>query len=450
MLLKFKRYIREHNLLQPGGKILLAVSGGIDSMVMTHLFMHAGISVGIAHCNFSLRSGESDRDEEMVSEFAAENNIEFFTTRFDTKSYASENGLSVQMAARELRYRWFESIRKENEYDAIAVAHNLNDNIETMFINLIRGTGIAGLTGMRPSANNIIRPLLFATRREIVSYCTKNNINYREDMSNADIKYLRNRIRHQVIPLLKEINPSIESTLNDTAGILSGINEAFTNYINQLRVKLSGTNNGCTVFRASLLIQYINNKAVLFELFRPYGIAEISVNDLINIIKGKTGSRLMTGSHLILKNRDEIVVSPLTANDFNVMIINNRRELKQISQVLSVKSVKVGDNFKIPSETSIACIDEEKLAFPLSVRKWHQGDFFFPLGMKNKKKISDYFTDNKYSLIDKDNSLLLESGGMVVCILGERIDDRFKITAKTRKALIIETLKELRAGRELI
>jgi tRNA(Ile)-lysidine synthase len=441
MLLKFKRYITEHSLLKPGDKILLAVSGGIDSMVMTHLFMHAGIAIGIAHCNFSLRFAESDKDEEMVSKFAAENNIEFFTTRFDTNSYASKNGLSIQMAARELRYRWFEYIRKENEYDAIAVAHNLNDNIETLLINLIRGTGIAGLTGMKPSANNIIRPLLFATRREIVSYCEKNNINYREDKSNADTKYLRNRIRHQVIPLLREINPSIEGTLNDTAGIFSGINEVVSDYITLLRGNISDKGDGCTLFKASLLIPYINNKAVLFELFRPYGIGEVSGNDLINIIKGKTGSRLLTRSHLILKNREEIVVSPLSDKDYNMMIINNPRELKQISQVLSVKSVKVTDNFKIPCETSQAFLDEDKLVFPLTVRKWRQGDYFFPLGMKNKKKLSDYFTDNKFSLIDKDNSLLLESDGKIVCILGERIDDRFRITAKTKKALIIKTVK---------
>ncbi len=439
MLLKFNKYIAENNLLKPGQKILLAVSGGIDSMVMTHLFMHAGVAIGIAHCNFSLRSAESDRDEEMVSKFASDNNIEFFTTRFDTKSYASKNGLSVQMAARELRYNWFEKIRKEHGYNAIAVAHNLNDNIETMLINLIRGTGLAGLTGMKPAANSIIRPLLFATRREIVSYCEKNRITYREDRSNADTKYLRNRIRHQVIPLLMEINPSIESTLNETAYILSGINEIVTDYISLLRDRLSKPGEGCILFKTSLLIPYLRNRAVLFELFRPFGIAEVSLIDFINIVKGKTGSRLLTGSHIILKNREELVISPLPVKDNNTRIINNPGDLKLLSQVESVRSVKVTESFKIPGEPSSACIDEDKLLFPLVVRKWSYGDFFFPLGMKNKKKLSDYFTDKKYSLIDKEKALILESDGKIVCILGERIDERFRITKETKNALIIKT-----------
>ena len=447
MLLKFNKYIAENKLLKPGQKILLAVSGGIDSMVMTHLFRHAGVAIGIAHCNFSLRSDESDRDEEMVSKFALDNNIDFFTTRFDTKSYASENGLSVQMAARELRYKWFEKIRKEHGYDAIAVAHNLNDNIETLLINLIRGTGIAGLTGMKPAANRIIRPLLFATRSEIVSYCEKNRITFREDRSNADTKYLRNRIRHQVIPLLKEINPSIESTLNETADILSGINEIVADYITLLRSSLTKPGEGSIIFKTSLLIPCLKNRAVLFELFRPFGIAGVSMIDFINVVQGKTGGRLLTGSHIILKNREELIVSPLPVKDENVRIINNPGDLKQISQVESVRSVKVTESFKIPGETSSACIDKDKLLFPLVLRKWRPGDFFFPLGMKNKKKLSDYFTDKKYSLIDKHKALILESDGKIVCILGERIDDRFRITKETKNALIIKAASNVSTGR---
>ena len=223
MLQKFKKFIADNNLIKPGDRILLAVSGGIDSMVMTHLFQQLENNVGIAHCNFSLRPGESDEDEEMVCKFAADHNIAFYSTRFETKDYAVKNGLSVQMAARELRYSWFEEIRKENRYDSIAVAHNLNDNVETLIINLIRGTGISGLAGMKPVVNNIIRPLLFAKREEITAYCNEHLIAFREDMSNADTKYLRNKVRHLIIPVLKEINPSVESTLNETADIFIGI-----------------------------------------------------------------------------------------------------------------------------------------------------------------------------------------------------------------------------------
>jgi tRNA(Ile)-lysidine synthase len=439
MLLKFKKYISENNLLRPGEKILLAVSGGIDSMVMTHLFLKSGIEAGIAHCNFSLRQIESDLDEEMVRQFAADNNLEFFSTRFETKKFATENKLSVQMAARELRYRWFESIRSEHGYKSVAVAHNLNDNIETLLINLIRGTGIAGLRGMKPASNNIIRPMLFASRKEIVSYCEKNRITYREDRSNADTKYLRNKIRHQIIPLLKEINPSIESALSETADILMGINEIVNDYISIIRANISEQREDCTVFKIKLLNPFLGNRAVLFELFKPFGIAEVNPDDLTRIIRGKTGSRLITGSYIILKNRNEIVVSPLKVKPEAIMIIYKPGDLKMISGIDSVKSLKVTRNFRIPQDQANACLDADKLSFPLILRKWLPGDFFFPLGMKQKKKLSDYFTDNKYSIFDKENSLILESDGKIVCILGDRIDDRFRITEDTKKVLIIKS-----------
>lgn len=438
MLLKFKKYISDNDITITGEKILLAVSGGIDSMVMTHLFIYSGIKIGIAHCNFTLRSDESDSDEEMVSRFAADNKIDFFTIRFETKSYARENGLSVQMAARELRYDWFEKIRKEHGYKSVAVAHNLNDNIETLLINLIRGTGIAGLTGMKPSSNNIIRPLLFASRKEISDFCEKNRISYREDKSNADTKYLRNKIRHIIIPLLKEINPSLESTLNETAEIFRGINEIVSDYTTSLRNDLSVQRNGCSVFKTGKLNPYLHNRALLYELFKPFGIADVTLDDLINITGGKTGSRLITGSHIILKNRNEILVSPLTDKGETHIMIDRPADLKMITGIESVKSAKVTKNFRIPQGSSTACLDAEKLTFPLILRKWHAGDSFYPLGMKHKKKMSDYFTDNKYSLIDKAHSLILESDSKIVCILGDRIDDRFKITDQTKKVLIIK------------
>ena len=288
MIERFRNFIDKNSLINKGDRILLAVSGGIDSMVMTHLFLMSGYGIGIAHCNFALRAGESDNDEDLVKAFAAEHNIPFFSIRFETKSYSKENGISVQMAARELRYAWFEKIRSQNGFNSIAVAHNLNDNIETLLINLTRGTGIAGLTGMRPSSNRIIRPLLFATRKEISEYSEHRKITYREDKSNADTKYLRNKIRHEVLPLLREINPSIESTLNETIEILTGSNEIINDYIKVLREKVTQKLKDESIsFNIILLLPHIHNRAVLFELFRPFGIGEVSMSDLINIIKWK-------------------------------------------------------------------------------------------------------------------------------------------------------------------
>ena len=309
MIDEFKKFIAENNLIKPGDKILLAVSGGIDSMVMAHLFYQQDFKIGIAHCNFSLRGEESDKDEELVRQFASKNSIPFYTIRFETKVFARKNKLSIQMAARDLRYKWFEEIRMKNGYTSIAVAHNLNDNIETLLMNLIRGTGLTGMAGMKPVSNRIIRPLLFASREDISVFRNKQKIVFREDKSNADTKYLRNKIRHLIIPILKDINPSIEITLNETAGRISGYNEIVSEYMLRLRESISEEKEQLITFNISQLKTYLHNKTVLFELFKPYGITNALLIDLVKVIEGKTGSQIITDSHRIIKNRKEIIVS---------------------------------------------------------------------------------------------------------------------------------------------
>ena len=440
MLEKFKKFIADNNLIKPGDRILLAVSGGIDSMVMTHLFQQLENNVGIAHCNFSLRSLESDKDEEMVCKFASDNNIAFFSTRFETKDYAAKNGLSVQMAARELRYSWFEEIRQENRYDSIAVAHNLNDKIETLIINLIRGTGIAGLTGIKPVFNRIIRPLLFAKRQEIAAYCNEHRITFREDLSNTDTKYLRNKVRHLIIPVLKEINPLVESALNETADRFIGINEIVSEYISGIRKSVSEHRDEFITFNISLLKQYMHNRVIIYELFKPFSINDVPLNDLINIIEGKTGGQIFTGTHMIIKNRKEIIVSCEKAVDEAPRVIENIQEFDGVPEIVSVRSVIVTDMFEIPSGPLSACIDSDKISFPLIIRKWEAGDYFYPLGMKQTKKLSDYFIDNKYSGIEKKNARILESDSKIVWIIGDRIDNRFRITRSSKYALILNAI----------
>jgi len=438
MIEEFNKYIFLNNLIKQGDKILLAVSGGIDSMVMAHLFLRRNHKEGIAHCNFSLRGQESDKDEELVRQFAADNNIPFYTIRFETKAYAKRNKLSIQMAARELRYNWFEEIRGKNGFDSVAVAHNLNDNIETLLINLIRGTGLAGMAGIKPLNNNIIRPMLFATRQEIQTYCDKNKIVFREDKSNADTKYTRNKIRHQVIPVIKEINPSVELTLNETAERFSGFNEIVSDYISQLKEKIGEEKEHIISFNISLLKTHLHNKAVIFELFKPYGVANAKLNDLIRVIDGKTGGQIITDTHRIIKNRKEIVVSEeaymketsYTISDINAFCI--------YPGISSARNVKITDTYEIPSDPHIACIDLQKISFPVLIRKWKPGDYFYPLGMKQKKKLSDYFIDNKYSRFDKETIFILESDGKIVWLIGDRIDDRFKITSSTKKGLLLK------------
>jgi tRNA(Ile)-lysidine synthase len=438
MIEEFNRFIFENNLIKQGDKILLAVSGGIDSMVMAHLFLRRNHKDGIAHCNFSLRGKESDKDEELVRQFAADNNIPFYTIRFETKTYSKINRLSVQMAARELRYNWFEEIRKQNGFDSIAVAHNLNDNIETLLINLIRGTGLAGMAGIKPLNNNIIRPLLFASRQDIQTYCDKNKIVFREDRSNADTKYTRNKIRHLVLPVLKEINPSVEVTLNETAERFSGFNEIVSEYISQLRETIAEEKEHIISYNISLLKTHLHNKAVLYELFKPYGVTNSKLIDLIKVIDGRTGGQIITDTHRIIKNRKEIIVSDEAYMQETSYTIADTEAFCIYPGISSARNVKISDTYEIPSDPQIACIDLQKISFPVLIRKWKPGDYFYPLGMKQKKKLSDYFIDNKYSRFDKETIFILESDGKIVWLIGDRIDDRFKITGSTKKGLLIK------------
>ncbi|HEX7493354.1 MAG TPA: tRNA lysidine(34) synthetase TilS, partial [Bacteroidales bacterium] len=430
------------NLIKPGDKILLAVSGGIDSMVMTYLFQCLDYKIGIAHCNFSLRGRDSDKDLEMVSFYASEHNVPFYSTRFETIAFAKKNKLSVEMAARDLRYKWFEEIRTKHGYDSIAVAHNLNDNVETLLINLTRGTGLTGMAGMRPVSNRIIRPMLFATRQKIMSFQIRHKIAFREDKSNADTKYTRNKIRHLIIPVLKEINPSIEITLNETAERFTGINEIVSNYISGLREIISEEKEQFVTFNISQLKTYMYNKAMLFELFKPFNITNAQLNDLRKVIEGNTGGQIITGTHRIIKNRKEIVVSDEEIANETIYTIKNIPAFCIFPGISSARYVTISQSFEIPSDQHMACLDSEKVAFPMVIRKWKAGDYFYPLGMRQKKKLSNYFIDKKYSRFDKENIYILESGGKIVWIIGDRIDDRFKITSSTKKGILIKSKRK--------
>jgi len=441
MLEEFGKYIEENGLAGNSRRILLAVSGGIDSMVMTHLFLRTGTEIGIAHCNFKLRGAESDADESFVREFSSDNNIPFFCESFDTTGFASEKNISIQMAARELRYRWFEEIRMKNNYDSIALAHNLNDNIETFLINLSRGTGIAGLTGMKPKFKYLIRPLLFASRQAIAEYRDQNEIPYREDRSNNETKYTRNKIRHAILPIFREINPSFDATVNETAERLAEINDILSGFISGIRKKVTRENNNLICFRVDLLNTLSPKKTILFELFKPFGIVTGQLDDLIDLIDGKTGKQLFTPTHRLLKNRREIIASRRETGTESYFEISVPGDFNKVPGFVSASLKKLAGNFIIPPSSKIACLDAGKIKFPLIVRKWMPGDSFYPLGMKHKKKLSDYFIDNKYSIPDKENCRILESEGKIVWITGDRIDNRFKITRSTKKILIIEVNK---------
>jgi tRNA(Ile)-lysidine synthase len=438
MVEEFKKYIEENNLFGLSDRVLLAVSGGIDSMVMSHLFLAIGANTGIAHCNFNLRGPESDEDEAFVRQFALINKIPFFSESFDTIGFASEKGISIQMAARELRYKWFEEIRLRNNFYCISVAHNLNDNVETFLINLTRGSGIAGLTGMKPKHKNLIRPLLFASRKSIIEYCNIYKIDFREDRSNAEIKYTRNKIRHVIIPRFKEINPSFETTIVETAERLNEINEIISGHISGIRDKVSIISINSISFKINILQTLSPKLTLLYELFRPYGVAKGQLDDLVNLINGKTGSQLNTPGYRLIKNRKELVVSKTEVDSKDHFEISEIEDFIKFPGYISAEIQKIEKGFNIPHSSDIACLDVDKISFPMIIRKWKYGDSFYPLGMKQKKKLSDHFIDNKYSVIEKEHCWILESEGKIVWIINDRIDNRFRITSGTKRALIIK------------
>ena len=438
MINDFLKYSEDRKLFKLQDNILLAVSGGIDSMVMADLFVKTGGNIAIAHCNFSLRGRDSDLDEELVMKFSAANNIRIFTKRFNTLKYASQNHISVQMAARDLRYGWFEELRKEGGFDRIAVAHNLNDNIETLLINLTRGTGITGLAGMKPLSNNIIRPLLFATRSRIADYANTFDVPFREDKSNAETKYIRNRIRHKILPLLMEINPSVEATLNETALRMAGADEIVNLYTDQLRKKLISKKKSYLSVNLSDLNHWLHNQTVIFELFRPYGITGSQVRDLIDVIEGDTGTRIITDNFRIIRNREELLITGHAQKKVLSFRVNEISDFHSISSVESAKIIDISEGFSISRDPMTGCFDSENIKWPVIIRKWKPGDFFYPLGMDHRKKISDYLTDIRCPLPERESALVMESAGRVFWLAGRRIDNRFRITATTKRALVIK------------
>lgn len=434
---RFLEFIKEKNLINPGEKILLTLSGGMDSSVMANLFSNSYYDFGIAHCNFSLRGGESDGDAEFVKTLAENFQKPFHIKCFDTQIFAEKNKYSIQEAARILRYKWFEEISIEYNYQKIATAHHLDDSIETFFINLLRGTGTVGLKGISAMKEKIIRPLLFATRKEIEEYACENKINYREDLSNASDDYLRNRIRHHIIPVLKQNAEGFEDNMEKLMDDFSLITEIVNEQMKLWQQKHVQTDEaGNSRIPMDKILNEKNASTFLSLLLYSFGITGIDCKKILSvetagkIFHGKTYSILRDREFLILQKKDKPEMKSFSISELPAeiragnLVISIRREDKIIK-----------DSFL--DKNKFLQVDGEKITFPLMLRPWKPGDYFFPLGMKEKKKISDFYTDEKIDRFQKDKIYLLLSGNDIVCILGHRIDDRFKITSSTKKILTI-------------
>ncbi len=437
MINQFTQYIEQNHLFHPSEKILLAVSGGIDSMVMWKLFDDTRFNYSVIHCNFQLRGDDSDNDELLVRRTAAERGIKLFVKKFDTREYASLTGISIEMAARELRYAWFEEIRRAENIHFIATAHHLDDLLETFFINLVRKTGIKGLSGFRPKTGYIIRPMLFTNRNGIVEWATMNDTEFRTDTTNSEIIFQRNYIRHHVIPGLEKLNPAFRNNLTATMANLRDVEEFYMTEVTRQIKKISTGDSHFPEILVSSLLKLPHPRQVLFEWMSKYGFHPATSNQVFESLDGEPGRQFFSRTHRLVIDRSKLILTPIPESSGQLFYIE-KDDLEIFEPIhLTIQSIDL-NSLEIDPDPGMAFLDLDKLQFPLIVRKWKAGEYFQPLGMKGFKKISDFFIDQKLSIPEKEETWIIYSGNKVVWIAGYRIDNRFRISSETTNAICIQ------------
>ncbi|MCF6241033.1 MAG: tRNA lysidine(34) synthetase TilS [Bacteroidales bacterium] len=442
MLEQFKSYLKNTLSLTGNEKILLAVSGGADSMVMLDLFVRSNYTIAVAHCNFHLRGIASYLDARLAKELAEKHNAPFFLADFDTFAYAEKNRISIEMAARELRYEWFEKIRKENKYDYIATAHHSDDVIETFFLNLVRGSGVRGLSGIKEKSGKLIRPLLFADRNQIQKYIDEHNLKYREDDSNKDTRYKRNKLRHDIIPQFSEINPAYKANILKSIELLNVTNDILSEKVLEIKNKIVTQKGVHLFYDTKKILALTNPEFYLFELLYPYGYNASQVEDIVRSLRGMSGKVFYTNEYQLIKDRKFLILSPIRNQKEEpfVYLFENQNELIIHQKIkFTIEHKQVTSDFKIPVDAQIAVLDKNKLKFPLTIRRWEYGDYFYPLGMKQKKKLSDFLIDQKVPTVLKRNVFVLLSGKDIVWVIGLRIDNRYKIHPDTENIMQISS-----------
>lgn len=428
--------------IKTGTKLLCAISGGIDSTVMLHVLDDFGFDCIVAHCNFKLRGEESDEDEKFVKNLAAKFEFKFLSQSFDTYKHAEDTALSIQMAARDLRYNWFNEMAKQHNCEYIALAHNSDDQIETIITNLVRGTGIKGLTGMSFVKEKLFRPLLFISREEIETFAEQNTIDYRNDSTNKTTKYSRNKIRLQVIPLLEEINTSAKSNILKSVKYLTDTEAIMCEYVKSCKEKCLNYIGENIEIDLRELKKCVAPETVLFELLIGEGIPKILASESINLINSISGKFTSFFNITVLKDRNSLIINKNSKHQkFETIEITNSEDLQILENYgIDVKYSDDLSELKINKSNSFSYIDFDKLVFPLKLRSWQEGDRFKPFGMNNFRKLSDFLKDEKLNLFEKENLKILESDEKIVCLLGLRIDNRFKISNQTKKVLILQKI----------
>jgi len=441
MVEAFLKYLSE---LVSGNKtpsFLLAVSGGLDSVVMAELFRLAGHKFGIAHCNFQLRGVESDGDEKFVKELASKFGSPFFCKRFETEKFCMENKLSVQMGARQLRYEWFEQLRMENDFNYIVTAHQADDVIETFFINLLRGTGISGLRGIKAKHGNTIRPLLKFYRKEIEEFAITSKLKWRDDSSNDSDKYERNKIRHHVLPLLEEINHGAKESITTTIENLKKTELLLNDNLDRIVREFVNVEGERIIISFTFFDECNLPVIYLYEIINEMGFNYAQCEQIVESTKGQAGKIFLSGTHRLVIDREGLIIEPYTEgnNHFEIEINKETKELLLGKHKYIFNVVEKTTDFQISTDSNAANLDFDKLVFPLKIRRWKEGDRFYPLGMNNPKKVSDFLVDNKVSLLDKEHVHVLVSGEEIAWLIGHRPDERFKVTKGTKKVYLCKS-----------
>lgn len=447
LLGSFKEYITAESLFRQGEILVLAVSGGVDSVVLCELCRQAGYKFIIAHCNFQLRGDESRRDQDFVKALGNKYQTEVLIKAFETGKYAVLNKVSIQEAARRLRYGWFSKLSddllvKKGSPVRILTAHHLDDNIETLLLNLFRGTGIAGMRGMLPDNGKIIRPLLFAKKKDLLVFAQNQHLSFVEDSSNLSDKYSRNYFRNQVIPLIQQIYPQVDHNLAENIKRFREVELLYTQAID-IQVRNLVVQKDDEVFIPVLkLLKTVPLNTIVYEIIKRYGFTERQSKELIALLYAQTGKFILSSTHRILRNRKWLIISALQQHPAAIMIIEScDKEIvfEQGKLTLRKKEIVVNERRGMTvASPSIACFDLKQIQFPLVLRKWKQGDYFYPLGMEKKKKLSRFFIDLKMSLLEKQRTWVLEMDEKIIWIVDRRIDNRFKVSANTHSVLEVQ------------